>query len=115
MFRQTWLKTLTLAAIFAGLWVYTVLGGTFAKELVVEIAILAILAISLDLIAGFAGMISLAQGAVSGVGAYAFAGANVLAGVSPSFAIACAIGAAATFGTLLGAVTARTRGIYFIM
>jgi branched-chain amino acid transport system permease protein len=115
MFRQTPLKTLTFAAILAGLAAYTLTGGTFAKELVIDIAVLAILAISLDLIAGYGGMISLGHGAVSGAGAYAFAAATVLLGASPVAGLLGAILLAAAFGAAIGAVTARTRGIYFIM
>jgi len=115
MFRQTWTKTATLALIFAGLAAYNSFGGPFAKELVIEIAILAILAISLDFIGGYGGMISLAQGAVSGLGAYAFATVNVLFGASPLLALLSAILTAAAFGGAIGAVTARTKGIFFIM
>lgn len=115
MFRQTQAKTITLTVIFAGLGAYTVLGDSFAKELVVEIAILAILAISLDMLAGYGGMVSLGQGAVSGLGAYAFAGLNVLLGTPPVLATVGAILVAAAFGTAVGMVTARTRGIFYIM
>ncbi len=115
MFRQTPLRTATLAAMFAGLSAYTILGGVFAKELVIEIAILAILAIALDLIAGFGGMISLAHGALSGAGAYAFAAVNVESGASPALAMLGAVFLAAAFGAAIGAVTCRTRGIFLIM
>lgn len=115
MFRQTPLRTVTLTIILSGLCAYALFGGTFAKELVVDIAVLAILAISLDLIAGFGGMISLAHGAVAGAGAYAFAAANVLFHAPPAFALLAAIALAAAFGAVIGAVTSRTRGIFFIM
>jgi branched-chain amino acid transport system permease protein len=115
MFRQTVLKTVTLILVFAGLSSYTLWGGTFAKELVIEIAILAILALSLDFIAGFGGMISLAHGAIAGAGAYAFAAANVLHGAPPLAAFAAAVLCSAALGTAIGAVTSRTRGIFFIM
>jgi len=115
MFRQTPLRTITLAVIGAGLAGYALFGGTFAKELVIDIAVLAILAVSLDFIAGFGGMISLGHGAVAGVAAYAFAAANVLFRASPAFSLLAAILLAAAFGAAIGAVTARTRGIFFIM
>ena len=115
MFRQTPLRTITLAIILAGLSAYALLGGTFAKELVIDIALLAILAISLDFIAGFGGMISLSHGAVSGAAAYGFAAANVLFRVSPAVSMIAAIVLAAALGAAIGAVTARTRGIFFIM
>jgi branched-chain amino acid transport system permease protein len=115
VFRQPLLKTVILCAVFASLAFYAHIGGSFAKELVIEIAVLAILAISLDFVAGFGGMISLGHGAISGVGAYAFAASNVLYGASPAIAFIAAILCSAVFGTAIGAVTSRTRGIFFIM
>jgi branched-chain amino acid transport system permease protein len=111
MFRQTLLRSATLAIILAGLSAYALYGGTFAKELVIDIAVLAILAIALDFIAGF----SLCHGAVAGAGAYTFAIANVLYHASPVFSLAAAIAVAAVFGTAIGVVTSRTKGIFFIM
>jgi branched-chain amino acid transport system permease protein len=115
MFRQTPLRTVTLAAILAGLAAYAIYGGTFAKELVIDIAVLAILAIALDFIAGFGGMISLCHGAVAGAGAYTFAVANVIYHASPAVSLAAAVALATVFGAAIGTVTSRTKGIFFIM
>ena len=62
---------------FAGLIAYWALSDFFGKEIIAEIAVFAILAISLDLVAGYAGMVSLGHGALLGFGAYIFAGAAV--------------------------------------
>jgi len=115
MFQQTPLRTITVLAILVGLAVHTLTGSYFSRELVIDVAVLAILAISLDMVAGYGGMVSLCHGAIFGLGAYAFAGVNVLMGGTPALALAAAIGAAFVFGFTVGAVTSRTRGIFFIM
>ncbi|WP_018700701.1 branched-chain amino acid ABC transporter permease [Amorphus coralli] len=115
MFRQSLLKTLTVLAILAAAIAYTFTTGYFGKELVIEAATLAILAISLDMIAGYGGMISLCHGAIFGVGAYTYAGLTVLFEVNPFLAFAAAIVVSAAFAFAVGAVTARTHGIFFIM
>jgi branched-chain amino acid transport system permease protein len=94
---------------------YAWVGGYFARELIVQAAALAILAIGLDFAAGYGGMISLCHGAIFGISAYVFAAMTVLLGLSPFLAFPAAIIAAALFGLAVGAVTSRTRGIFFIM
>lgn len=115
MFHHSTLKTATVAVILLGLAVYAGFGGYFARELVVQIAVLAILAISLDMIAGYGGMVSLCHGAILGLGAYTFAIVNVLLGGPPFLALVVAMVVASVFGAAVGAVTSRTRGIFFIM
>jgi branched-chain amino acid transport system permease protein len=94
---------------------YAWMGGYFARELIVQAAALAILAIGLDFAAGYGGMISLCHGAIFGISAYVFAAMTVLLGLSPLLAFPAAIIAAALFGLAVGTVTSRTRGIFFIM
>lgn len=115
MFRQTLLKTLVVIAILVGAVVYTLTTGYFGKELVIEAATLAILAISLDMVAGYGGMISLCHGAIFGVGAYTYAALTVLFEVDPLLALGAAVVVSAVFSFLVGAVTSRTHGIFFIM
>lgn len=115
MFRQTLLKTLVVIAILVGAVVYTLTTGYFGKELVIEAATLAILAISLDMVAGYGGMISLCHGAIFGVGAYTYAALTVLFEVDPFLALGAAVVVSAVFSFLVGAVTSRTHGIFFIM
>ena len=115
MFHLTPIKTATVVILLLGLAAYAVFGGYFARELVVQIAILAILAISLDMIAGYGGMVSLCHGAILGLGASAFAIVNVLLDGPPFLGLVFAMVIAAVFGAAVGAVTSRTRGIFFIM
>jgi branched-chain amino acid transport system permease protein len=115
MFHQTPIKTGAVLIVLAGLGIYTLAGGYFARELVIEAAVLAMLAVSLDVLAGYGGMISLCHGAVLGLGAYAYAAATVKLGAPPVLALAAAMAIPALFGAGIGAVASRTRGIFFIM
>jgi branched-chain amino acid transport system permease protein len=115
MFHQTPMKTCAMLIVIVGLGAYTLLGGYFARELVIEAAILAMLAISLDVLAGYGGMISLGHGAILGLGAYAYAVAGVKLGMPATLAVLAAMAVPAAFGAMVGAVVARTRGIFFIM
>lgn len=115
MFHLTRIKTLTLVVLLIGLTLYACVGGYFARELVIQVATLAILAISLDMVAGYGGMVSLCHGAIFGVGAYTFAVVTVVAGGSPAVALLAAVLSASVFGALVGAIAARTQGIFFIM
>lgn len=115
MFRQTHLRSATLALIVAGLAAYAIWGGFFDREIVIEIAILALLAISLDLVAGFGGLISLCHGAIYGIAAYGFAASTIKLGLGSGPGMILGLLLATLFGLTVGAVTASTTGIFFIM
>ncbi len=84
-------------------------------DLVRRIMILAIAAISLNLILGYGGLVSFGHAAYLGVGAYAV-GILAFYGVASGWAhFAVAIGASALVALAIGAVSIRTSGIYFIM
>ena len=88
------------AALWAAIWGATIVFGQHAA-LVNEIAILALFALSLDLILGYAGIVSLGHAAFFGVGAY---GAALFAKhVMPDPMVGLAVGAG--LGALLGLVT----------
>ena len=87
----------------------------FYLDLVRRIMIFAIAALSLNLILGYGGMISFGHAAYLGIGAYAV---GVLAhyGIDNGFLQwALAIGASALVALVIGAVSIRTSGVYFIM
>lgn len=115
MFAHTPLRLTTLALLAAGSLAYAFAAGFYGLEILAEIAILAILVIALDLVAGFGGMVSLCHGALLGVGAYAFTVAANDAGMTalPAMLLAVALTSALSF--VIGAVCARSTGIYFIM
>ncbi|HKX10200.1 MAG TPA: branched-chain amino acid ABC transporter permease [Stellaceae bacterium] len=100
----------------AALALYPLVGSAFYLQLLAKIMILAIFAMSLDLLVGFAGLVSLGHAAFFGVGAYA------LMLLSPDYAAASlwlslpiAIAAAAIAALVIGALVLRTSGVYFIM
>jgi len=87
----------------------------FYLDLVRRVMIFAIAALSLNLILGYGGMISFGHAAYLGIGAYAV---GVLAhyGIDNGFLQwALAIVASALVALVIGAVSIRTSGVYFIM
>jgi branched-chain amino acid transport system permease protein len=95
--------------------IYAVSSGYFGKEILAEIIIFAILAMSLDFLSGYGGMVSLGHAAFYGAGAYVFAVLSVNNGWNVPASMAAAIVFCAVAGALVGAATARVRGIFFIM
>ncbi len=105
-----------LLAALALLPVYSWLAGNvFVLTLFTRIVILALAAVSLNLILGYGGMMSFGHAAYLGIGGYAV---GILAheGVASGFAqFAAALLASALFALVVGALSLRTRGVYFIM
>lgn len=76
---------------------------------------LAIIAMSLIFLAGYGGMISLAQMAIAGIAGYTVGILTVTQGFDAWTAAAIGMLLAVGIGLVLGAVAARTYGIYFLM
>ena len=107
---------LPIAVLLAGIAVVALFtSGYFGKELLAEIAILAILAMSLDLLVGVTGMVSLGHAGFLALGAYATAGATVLWGWPPVVALAFSVVAAALIAVGVGFFVIRLTGVFFIM
>ena len=89
---------------------------TYYQDLVMKIVIYAIFALSLELLAGTTGLVSLGHAAFFGIGAYATAlfAPEYEAG-SALRLLALAMLAAAAYALLVGALSLRTREVYFIM
>ncbi|WP_338911716.1 branched-chain amino acid ABC transporter permease [Mycetohabitans rhizoxinica] len=87
----------------------------FLLTLVTRIAILAIAAMSLDLILGVGGLVSFGHALFFGLGAYA-TGMLAQHGVSSGWLhLLCAVAVSALVAAVTGAIALRTRGIAFIM
>jgi branched-chain amino acid transport system permease protein len=87
----------------------------FLITLFTRIIILAIAATSLNLILGYGGMVSFGHAAYLGIGGYAV-GVLGYEGVVSGFAQwPVAVLSSALFALLVGALSLRTRGVYFIM
>ncbi len=87
----------------------------FYLDLVRRIMIFAIAAVSLNLILGYGGLVSFGHAAYLGIGGYAV-GILAFHGIHDGFVQwGVAIGASALVALVIGAVSIRTNGIYFIM
>ncbi|PWC35873.1 branched-chain amino acid ABC transporter permease [Azospirillum sp. TSO35-2] len=90
-------------------------GGSFALGLLARAMILGMAAVSLSLLVGGAGLVSLGQAAMMGIGAYTVAALDA-AGITEGLVVfPAAIAAAALFALVTGAVSLRTSGVHFIM
>jgi branched-chain amino acid transport system permease protein len=91
-------------------------GDKFYLQLVSKIMILAIFALSLDLLVGFAGLVSFGHAAFFGIGAYALMFMSpVEHGASLFLSLAVAVAAAALAALVVGVLVLRSSGVYFIM
>ncbi len=105
---------LVLAAIVLAS--YPLWGESFYVRLITKVMVLAIFAMSLDLLGGYTGLVSLGHAAVFGVGGYVAAAMINKAGIVNGFAILPAsLAASAVVAAVIGWIAIRTSGIYFIM
>src|SRR3990167_971380 len=79
------------------------------------VLIIILFALSLDLILGYGGIVTLGHSAYFGLGAYAAGIFAVRVGGDPLAGLAAATAAAALFGLATGAVVLRTRGLALLM
>ena len=101
--------------LLAGLLAWWPMAGFFGHELIATVAIFAILCMSLDLLAGYAGLVSLAHAAFFGAGAYLYALATVFwSWPAPASMVTAVIGCG-LIALFVGAVAVRTHGLFFIM
>lgn len=111
-FVLTWVL---LAALALFPWIAAALDLDFYVSVVQRILIYALVATSLNLILGYGGMVALGHAAFFGAGAYTIGileSWGVQAGLV-SWPIAALT--AALLALIIGAVSLRTRGVYFIM
>jgi branched-chain amino acid transport system permease protein len=91
-------------------------GGTFYIQLIAKVMILAIFAMSLDLLIGYTGLVSFGHAAYFGLAGYALAllGPKYEA-ASLWWSLPAAMGVCALFALVTGLLVLRTKGIFFIM
>jgi branched-chain amino acid transport system permease protein len=87
----------------------------YPRALISEIFIFAIFAMSLDLLLGFTGLMSLGHAAFFGLGAYAVAVLGTQFGVNAWLGVAAGIVVAGCGAALIGFFCVRTGGIPFLM
>lgn len=108
------LTALVLATGFLAL--FPLWGDTFYIRFVTKIMVYALFAMSLDLLVGYAGLVSLGHAAFFGIAVYAVAGLVNKAGVTSAFVLLpAALGASAMAAAAIGWLSIRTSGVYFIM
>jgi len=118
------LAAMALLAVLPPVFFFT--GNPFWLDLATRLTILAIAAVSLNLILGYGGLVSFGHAAYLGLGAYAvgipahhwlYGGLEHLglATTSGLVQIPLAIAVCALFALITGAICLRTRGVYFIM
>ena len=95
---------------------YPLAAGAFGLDLVTKIMVYAIFALSLELLVGATGLVCFGHAAFFGIGAYA---ALLLSPSSDAasllWLLPASVGAAALFALMMGALSLRTEGVYFIM
>jgi branched-chain amino acid transport system permease protein len=111
-------RTLALSLLLgvAVLAFFPALAEKFYVQLVTKIMILSIFALSLDLLVGYTGLVSLGHAAYFGVAAYTFA-LTAPASDPANFwlTLPLSLAASALTALVIGALVVRTSGVYFIM
>jgi branched-chain amino acid transport system permease protein len=107
------------AVVFVALAVLPLLasavGDSYLLVMATRVMIFAIAALSLDLILGYGGMVSFGHAAFIGIGAYTV-GILAAHGIEElSVQILAAIVVSGFFALVTGAISLRTKGVYFIM
>jgi branched-chain amino acid transport system permease protein len=87
----------------------------YLHDLVLKVAAYAVFALSLELLVGMTGLVSLGHAAFMGLGAYVTVLASGDSGGAVARVLPMAMGAAALYALFVGALSLRTRGVYFIM
>lgn len=112
--RAPW-ALLALCLLVALPFVAEALDEGFYITVASRILIFALAATSLNLILGFGGMVSFGHAAFMGIGAYAVGILMDAGWASAALSWPVAVLAAALFAAIMGAISLRTQGVYFIM
>jgi branched-chain amino acid transport system permease protein len=109
-------KAIAIGIALVALALFPFAGATFYTELVTKVMILAIFALSLDLLVGYTGLVSFGHAAFFGIGAY------TLGLMAPKYEAAslwltlpAALVAAGIAAFVVGLFVVRVKGVYFIM
>ena len=99
-------------------------GQAFYMDLATRLVILAIAAVSLNLLLGYGGMVSFGHAAFIGIGAYCvgiptyhatYGEFDAIASYNGWFQILMAVAVSSLFALITGMICLRTKGVYFIM
>ena len=110
--EREWIVILVLMAIAIAIPLF---GDTFYTKFATRIVIFGMAALAVDILLGYTGLVSLGHAAFFGIGAYA-TGMLVNAGIDSAFLVVPLAIVAGTIGAfVIGALSLRTTGLYFIM
>jgi branched-chain amino acid transport system permease protein len=87
----------------------------YVLSLLTSVMIFALAAVSLDLILGYGGLISFGHGTFLGIGAYSVAILTHHGTQDAVVHLLTGVAVSALFALLIGAISLRTKGVYFIM
>ncbi len=111
--KRSWLLPVSVALVLA---VLPFAISPYQQDLVLKVLIYAIFALSLELLVGTTGLVSLGHAAFLGIGAYVAAlGSPASESASVLWLLPAAMGGAAAYALFVGALSLRTKGVYFIM
>ena len=108
------LRLLGAAALLVALALFPLASGTYPVRLLQEILIWGIFAMSLDLLMGYAGLVSFGHSAFFGIGGYVAALALKQSAGAVAALLLPAVAAAVAAG-VIGFLSIRVSGVYFIM
>jgi branched-chain amino acid transport system permease protein len=113
--KERWLRILLAAAALL-LLVPAATGDRFWLQFMGKAMVTCLFAMSLDLLVGYAGLVSLAHAAFFGLAGYALAGlSNGMGVVNPLLSLPLCMAAAALAAAAIGWISLRASGVYFIM
>ena len=110
-----WIALVGVLILFLAPFAISYWDQPFYLDVLMRLMILAIAAISLNLILGYGGMISLGHSVYIGIGAYAVGIPAYYDEYSGILQLLLALGGCGVFALITGAICLRTRGAYFIM
>ena len=91
------------------------LANPYHVHILIQAGIFSVLALSLNLLLGYAGQLSLGHAAFFGIGAYATAVLTVKAEWSPWAGLLAAVVLPGLAGWMIGRIALRIRGAYFVL
>ena len=104
-----------VVALVLSLLVPTVVQTDYKLQVLFRIYLFASLGLAWNLVGGYAGQLSLGHSAYFGAGAYGLALFSGRLGMSPWLAVLVGVAGALAFALLIGGVSFRLRGPYFVL
>ncbi|MEQ9199779.1 MAG: branched-chain amino acid ABC transporter permease [Rhodospirillales bacterium] len=112
---REWVTVVSLLLLACAPAIFDAIDQPFYLDLLSRALIFGIAAISLNLVLGYGGMISFGHAAYLGLGAYCVGIPAYYDIYDASVHMPLAIGVGALFALITGAISLRTKGVYFIM